>query len=79
MTRLVDTNLNPIILFELESWNNGKSGAKLDLTSSTTTGLQIHTVDHTRTANLCDWLPCRRATLPLVGISQLLRDSFSVS
>ena len=24
-----------------ESWNNGKSGARLDLTSSTTTGLQI--------------------------------------
>ena len=48
-------------------WNNGKSGAKLDLTSSTTTGLQIHKFDHTRTANPCDWLPCRRATLLLVG------------
>ena len=46
----------------VQPWNNGKSGAKLDLTSSTTPGLQIHTVDHTRTANLCDWLamsPCR--------------------
>ena len=41
-------------------WNNGKSGAKLDLTTSTTTGLQIHTVDHTRT-------PCRHAALLLVG------------
>ena len=33
----------------------------------TSPGLQIHTVDHTRTANPCDWLPCRRAALPLVG------------
>ena len=48
-------------------WNNGKSGAKLDLTSSTTTGLQIHKFDHTRTANPCDWLPCRHAALLLVG------------
>ena len=50
-----------------ESWNNGKSGAKLDLTSSTTPGLQIHKFDQTRTANPCDWLPCRRAALLLVG------------
>ena len=49
------------------SWNNGKSGAKLDLTSSTKPGLQIHKFDHTRTANPCDWLPCRCAALPLVG------------
>ena len=49
------------------SWNNGKSGAKLDFTSSTKPGLQIHKFDHTRTANLCDWLPCRCAALPLVG------------
>ena len=48
-------------------WNNGKSGAKLVLTSSTTPGLQIHKFDHSRTANPCDWLLCRRATLPLVG------------
>ena len=48
-------------------WNNGKSGAKLDFTSSTKPGLQIHKFDHTRTANLCDWLPCRCAALPLVG------------
>ena len=48
-------------------WNNGKSGAKLDLTSSTTPGLQIHTVDHIRTANPCDWLLCCRAALLLVG------------
>ena len=52
---------------ELRPWNNGKSGAKLDLTSLTTPGLQIHMVDHTRTANPCDWLPCRRAALLLVG------------
>ena len=51
----------------LHPWNNGKSGAKLDLTSSTTTGLQIHTVDHTRTANPCDWPPCLHAALLLVG------------
>ena len=49
------------------AWNNGKSGAKLEFTSSTKPGLQIHKFDHTRTANLCDWLPCRCAALPLVG------------
>ena len=49
------------------SWNNGKSGAELDLTSSTTPRLQIHTVDHTWTANPCDWLPCCHAVLLLVG------------
>ena len=49
------------------SWNNGKSGAKLDLTSSTTTGLQIHKFDHTRTANPFGWLPCRHAAFLLVG------------
>ena len=47
--------------------DNGKSGAKLDLTSSTTPGLQIHKFDHSRTANPCDWLLCCRAALPLVG------------
>ena len=50
-----------------QSWNNGKSGAKLDLTCSTTPGLPIHIIDHIRSANPCDWLPCRRAALPLVG------------
>ena len=39
----------------------------MDLTSSTKPGQQIHKFDHTRTANPCDWLPCRRAALPLVG------------
>ena len=53
--------------FCFQSWNNGKSGAKLVLTSSTTAGLQIHKFDHSRTANPCDWLLCRRAALPLVG------------
>ena len=58
-------------------WNNGKSGAKLDLTSSTTTGLQIRVIG------------CRvavprsyRSVIPtplFIYISQLLRDSFSVS
>ena len=52
---------------DFHAWNNGKSGAKLDLTSSTTPGLQIHKFDHSRTANPCDWLLCRRAALPLVG------------
>ena len=55
-----------------QPWNNGKSGAKLDLTSSTTPGLQIHTVDHTRTATPCDCLPCRRAALPLISCSHSL-------
>ena len=31
----------------LGAWNNGKSGDKLDLTSSTTPGLQIHKFDNT--------------------------------
>merc|ERR1711884_851059 len=26
-----------------------------------------HKFDHTWTTNPCDWLPCRRAALPLVG------------
>ena len=51
----------------VEAWNNGKSIAKLDLTSLTTSGLQIHKFDHTRTANPCDWLLCRRTALLLVG------------
>ena len=51
----------------VQSWNNGKSGAKLVLTSLTMPGLQIHKFDHTRTANPRDWLPCRCAALPLVG------------
>ena len=48
-------------------WNNGKEVPRLDLTSLTTPGQQIHKFHHNRTANLCDWLPCRRAVLPLVG------------
>ena len=48
-------------------WNNGKCGAKLVFTSSTTPGLQIHTVNHIRTANSPDWLLCGRAALQLVG------------
>ena len=47
-------------------WNNGKEVPRLDLTSLTTPGQQIHKFDHTRTANPCDWIPCRRAALPLV-------------
>ena len=50
-----------------KTWNNGKEVPRLDLTSSTTPGQQIHKFDHTRTANPCDWLPCRRAALLLVG------------
>ena len=60
---LLDTQTFTLV----QPWNNGKSGAKLDFTSSTKPGLQIHKFDHTRTANLCDWLPCRCAALPLVG------------
>ena len=59
-------------LQSFQSWNNGKSGGKLDLTSWTKPGLQIHKFDHTRTANLCDWLPCRRAALLLVRCSHSL-------
>ena len=29
--------------------------------------IRSHKFDHTRTANLCDWLPCPRAALPLVS------------
>ena len=86
---LTQLGTSDILATAAPPWNNGKSGAKLDLTSSTTPVLQIHTVDHTRTANPCDWLPCHHATLPLVGcphstllfiyISQLLWDLFSVS
>ena len=57
---------------DLLSWNNGKEVPRLDLTSSTTPGQQIHKYDHTRTANPCDWLPCRHAALPLVGCSHSL-------
>ena len=49
---------SPSQLWGRTAWNNGKSRAKLDLTSLTTPGLQIHMVNHTRTANPCDWLPC---------------------
>ena len=66
MTRIWHTSMCTV------TWNNGKSGAKLDLTSSTTPGLQIHTVNHIRTANLCDWLLCCHAALQLVGCPQSL-------
>ena len=49
------------------TWNNGKEVPRLDLTSSTMPGQQIHKFDHTQTANPCDWLPCRRVALPLVS------------
>ena len=71
------------------SWNNGKSGAKLVLTSSlrpqpdckytslTTAGLQILVI------GCCVAVPCSHwsaVPTPLfIYISQLLRDSFSVS
>ena len=51
---------------EPKTWNNGKEVPRLDLTSSTTPGQQIHKFDHTRTANSCDWMPCPRAAIPLV-------------
>ena len=59
-------------LLDIISGNNGKSGAKLDLTSLTTSGLQIHKFDHTRTANPCDWLLCRCTALLLVGCPHFL-------
>ena len=55
-----------IITLEPLPWNNGKEVPRLDLTSSTTSGQQIHKFDHTRTANW-HWLLCRwAAALPLV-------------
>ena len=51
----------------VHSWNNEKEVPRLDLTSSTMPGQQIHKFDHTRTANPCNWLPCPRAALLLVG------------
>ena len=53
---LTQLGTSDILATAAPPWNNGKSGAKLDLK-----------FDHTRTANLCDWLPCRCAALPLVG------------
>ena len=49
-------------LGEVLAWNNGKSGAELDFTSSTKPGLQMHKFDHTQTANPCAVLPCRAPT-----------------
>ena len=64
---LFQNKLDNFFKWSIKPWNNGKSGAKLVFTSSTKPGLQIHKFDHTRTANPCDWLPCRCAALPLVG------------
>ena len=50
-----------------DPWNNGKEVPRLDLTSSTTPGQQIHKFDHIRTANPCDWLLFLCDALPLVG------------
>ena len=52
----------PTLTILSTAWNNGKEDPRLDLTSSTTPGQQIHYgPPH------CDWLPCRHAVLPLVG------------
>ena len=61
---------------ECSAWNNGSSGAKLDLTSSTTPGLQIHVI------GCCVAMRSYWSAVPtplFIYISQLLRDSFSVS
>ena len=39
------------------AWNIWEGGSEI----------RSHKFDHAWTANPCDWLPCRRATLPLVG------------
>ena len=58
-------------------WNNGKSGAKLVLTSSTTPGLQIRVIGCHVAMPRSHW---SAVPTPLfIYISQLLRDSFSVS
>ena len=59
------------------AWNNGKSGAKLDLTSLTTPGLQIRVIGCRVAVPRSYW---SAVPTPLfIYISQLLRDSFSVS
>ena len=61
------SNLETFDDWASDPWNNGKEVPRLDLTSSTTPGQQIHRFEHTLTANPCDWLPCRRTMLPLIG------------
>ena len=61
----------------LQTWNNGKSGAKLDLTSSTTPGLQIRVIGCRVAVPRSYWSAV--PTSLFIYISQLLRDSFSVS
>ena len=61
----------------MTTWNNGKSGAKLDLTSSTTPGLQIRVIGCCVAVPRSYW---SAVPTPLFFyISQLVRDSFSVS
>ena len=84
---MTDPSTGPAASSDLCPWNKGKSGAQLDLTSLITPRLQILKVDHTRT--VIHVIGCRVAVprsywsvvpIPLfIYISQLLRDSFSVS
>ena len=66
-----------LVSFPVYTWNNGTSGAKLDLTSSTTPELQIRVIGCCVTVPRSYWSAV--PTPLLIYISQLLRDSFSVS
>ena len=88
----------PTLTILSTAWNNGKEVPRLDLTSSTTPGQQIHyglphpDSKYNKSMWLADVSPChapigRLSPLPCLitqqlhvcYISQLLRDSFSVS
>ena len=61
---------------EPKTWNNGKEVPRLDLTSSTTPGLQIRVIGCCVAVPRSYW---SAVPTPLfIYISQLLRDSFSV-
>ena len=60
-----------------QSWNNGKEVPRLDLTSLTMPGQQIRVIGCRVAVPHSHWLAV--PTLLFIYISQLLRDSFSVS
>ena len=66
-----------LVSFPVYTWNNGKSGAKLYFTSSTTRRLQISVIGCSVAVPHSYWSAV--ATPLFIYISQLLRDSFSVS
>ena len=60
-----------------QSWNNGKEVPRLDLTSLTMPGQQIRVIGCRVAVPRSHWSAV--PTLLFIYISQLLRDSFSVS